>query len=368
MQRIAYLCLSEGWGGLEMNQLRNAIQMAERGHEVLVIANSRSPIAKAALHANIPLYKVDQKPTYYRWLFSLQLSRYLKKEGFRELFFRNNREQSIAASVHFFSFGKIKVHYFMEMALGGKKTQFFRTLRYLFINSWVCPLPYLVSQVEQQTKIAQHKIKLIPSGLSLEKKAPPTKDDARKLLNWPIDQTILLVVGRIDPKKQQAFIWNAFSKRDSKNELLVFIGDPTPDESNEYQTTLRNSIEKHPKNKQVLWIGFQDDMSLFYCAANLVIMAADLETVGMVTLEALHYDCPVVGTGNGGTKEILETYGGGSCFSSLNIKSLNCAINKVLDKDYQVLNRALFEQHFDFNRVCALVETEVLGLEAPIFQ
>jgi hypothetical protein len=48
--------------------------------------------------------------------------------------------------------------------------------------------------------------------------------------------------------------------------------------------------------------------------------------------------------------------------------SLNFAIDKVLEKDYPAFNKALFEQHFDFNRVCALVETEVLGLNAPIFQ
>lgn len=203
MKRIAYLCLSSGWGGLEMNQLRNAQEMQKRGHEVLLIANSDSPIAKAASQANIPLYIVKQKPKHYQWWFACQLARQLKKQGFCHLFFRNNRELSIAASVHFFSRGKIGVHYFMEMALGGNKRQFFRTLRYQLIDTWVCPLPYLVAQVQHQTNINKNKIKFIHSGVSFENQYELTHFTARKQLGWPADQKILLVVGRIDPKNNR---------------------------------------------------------------------------------------------------------------------------------------------------------------------
>ena len=368
MKRIAYLCLSSGWGGLEMNQLRNAIQMQNRGHEVLLIANSESPIAKAASQANIPLYIVAQKPKHYQWGFARQLARHLKAKGFENLFFRNNRELSIAASVRFFAMGKVRVHYFMEMALGGTKTQFFRTLRFQLIDSWVCPLPYLQSQVLQQTKIAQHKVKAIPSGLVFNKETVVTKEAARSALQWPTDSKMLLVVGRIDPKKQQALIWESFQKRPSANEVLIIVGDPTPDEHNGYYHQLAQSIERHPKNNQVQWAGFQKDMALFYRAADLVIMAADHETVGMVTIEALQYGCPVVGANNGGTKELIETYGGGLCFRTLDQDDLNLKIDSSLNGETPSLKSALFEQHFDFKRVCALVETEVLGLKAPIFQ
>ena len=368
MKRIAYLCLSSGWGGLEMNQLRNAIQMQNRGHEVLLIANSESPIAKAASQANIPLYIVSQKPKHYQWGFARQLARHLKALGFEELFFRNNRELSIAASVRFFAMGKVRVHYFMEMALGGTKTQFFRTLRFQLIDSWVCPLPYLQAQVLQQTKIAQHKVKAIPSGLVFNKETVVTKETARSALQWPPDSKMLLVVGRIDPKKQQALIWESFQKRPSANEILIFVGDPTPDEHNGYHHQLAQSVERHPKNNQVWWAGFQKDMALFYRAADLVIMAADHETVGMVTIEALQYGCPVVGANNGGTKELIETYGGGLCFRALDQDDLNLKIDSALNGETPSVKSALFEQHFDFKRVCALVETEVLGLEAPIFQ
>jgi glycosyltransferase involved in cell wall biosynthesis len=368
MKRIAYLCLSSGWGGLEMNQLRNAQEMQNRGHKVLLIANSESPIAKAASQANIPLYIVAQKPKHYQWGFARHLASYLKAQGFEDLIFRNNRELSIAASVRFFAMGKVRAHYFMEMALGGKKTQFFRTLRYQFIDSWVCPLPYLQWQVLQQTKIAERKVKEIPSGLVFNIETHLSKEAARSKLQWPIDSKMLLVVGRIDPKKQQQFIWNSFSHRTAPNERLIFVGEPTPDENNTYHQTLYENIQTHSKRNQVIWVDFQTNMALFYHAADLVMMAADHETVGMVTIEALKFACPVVGANNGGTKELIETYGGGLCFRSLDQDDLNLKIDSALNGETPSVKSALFEQHFDFKRVCALVETEVLGLEAPIFQ
>lgn len=368
MKRIAYLCLSEGWGGLEMNQLRNAQQMQSRGYEVLLIVNFGSPIHQAASQANIPIYIVQQKPKHYQWYFALKLVVLLAKKSYRHLLFRNNREQSIAASIHFFSFRRIKTHYFMEMALGGRRTQLFRTLRYAFLSTWVCPLPYLKAQVLQQTRIAKHKVKEIPSGLIFKSKAVIDKTNARIDLQWPLDKKLIVVVGRIDPKKRQAFVWDCFKQRTNTDEFLIFVGESTPDEASVYYRNLREKVNGHPKNRQVIWAGFHEKMELVYHAADVVISAADKETVGMVTLEALQNNCPVLGVNNGGSKEIIELFGGGLCFELNSAASLSNGIDQIMAGAFPALNKPYFKQHFDFNRVCSQVETEVLGLEAPIFK
>jgi glycosyltransferase involved in cell wall biosynthesis len=257
----------------------------------------------------MPVYKVQQKPKHYQWLFALKLVVFLTKKSYHHLIFRNNREQSIAASISFFSRGKIKTHYFMEMALGGKRTQIFRTLRYAFISTWVCPLPYLHSQVLQQTRIAPSKVKEIPSGLNFNAEVLRSKTEARMQLQWPLDQKLILVVGRIDPKKRQVFVWDCFAQRTNPDEILIFVGESTPDEPSSYYFALQEKIKKHPKSKAVIWAGFQQNMPLIYQAADMVIMAADHETVGMVTIEALQFACPVVGANNGGTKDNFDRTG-----------------------------------------------------------
>lgn len=368
MEHIAYLCLSEGWGGLEMNQLRSARQMQARGHSVLCIANANSPIANEAQAQNIPLYIVAQKAKHYQWRFAWKLCRYLNRENFTQLIFRNSREQSIAASIAFLSLGKIKVHYFMEMALGGKRTQFFRSLRYVFFDSWVCPLPYLKRQVESNTKMKPSKIKAIPSGVEFKNAADIDQKTARQLLGWPMDATIFVVPGRIDPKKRQEFVVESFSKRKQSNEYLIFVGAHTIDESDHYAVSLKKDVESHQKKEHIIWTGFQQNMTLVYRAADLIVMAAENETVGMATLEALQHNRPVVGVNNGGSQEIIHLFGGGLCFEAKDTNSLNKCIDLVLNEDYPALNKVAFQQHFDFSRVCAQIEKDVLGLPAPNFQ
>lgn len=368
MERIAFLCLSDGWGGLEMNQLRSAQQMQARGHRVLLITNANSRMAFEAKAIGMPIYIVRQKAQHYQWRFAWKLCRYLKRENCTQLIFRNNREQSIAASVAFFSSNKIKVHYFMEMALGGRRTQFFRSLRYHFFSTWVCPLPYLKKQVEASTRIERHKIKEIPSGVGFNTHSGLDQRIARQLLGWPLDAKIFVMPGRIDAKKRQLFVWECFSNRPNADEYLIFVGERTLDESDQYAQTLQKAIQNHPKRKQVIWAGFQTEMTPIYMAADLIIMAADFETVGMATLEAMQHNCPVVGAQNGGTEEIIRLFGGGLCFEAKNNSSLNKCIDVVLNEDSPALNKVAFQQHFDFNRVCEQIEKEVLGWPAPIFQ
>lgn len=362
MERLAYLCLSTAWGGLEMNQLRAAIQMQKRGHNVLLIANANSPIAKEAASLHIPLYIIKQKAKHYQWRFAWKLCRYLKRENFTQLIFRNNREQSIAASVAFLSFRKIQVHYFMEMAIGGKRTQFFRSLRYAFFSTWVCPLPYLKEQVLANTQMHIAKIKTIPSGISFEALQILSKTAARQQLSWPLDQKIIAMVGRIDPKKRQRFVWESFSKRSPSNEYLIFVGEHTLDESDHYAFDLKKDIEAHQKNDKIIWAGFQTDMAAIYSAADVVVMASEFETVGMATLEALQYGCPVLGSNNGGSKAIIDQFGGGLCFESTNMNAFNHCIDQIFEKDYPSLKKQEFEQHFAFEHVCGQIEAEVLGL------
>ena len=256
----------------------------------------------------------------------------------------------------------------MEMALGGKRTQFFRTLRYHFFSTWICPLPYLKAQVLANTKINASKIKEIPSGLNFKTDTTLSQKQAREHLGWPSEAKLIVVVGRLDPKKRQRFVWESFMKRTQLNEFLIFVGAHTLDEADHYAVSLKKDVEGHQKNENIIWAGFQENMPLVYRAADLIVMAAENETVGMATLEALQQNCPVVGANNGGSQEIIKLFGGGLCFEAKDNTSLNKCIDLVLNKDYPELKKEAFQQHFNFERVCQLIEYEVLKQKTSIFQ
>lgn len=360
MKQIAYLCLSKGWGGLEMNQIRNAKAMQNRGHKVLILTLNNSATLFEAQQQNLPYYTFEKKPTYYQWFFAWKIARNLSKQNIKHLFFRNSREMSLAASIAFLSFRKIKVHYFMEMALGGRKTQWFRTLRYAFFSTWNCPLPYLVQQVQEKAHAGNSKINLIPSGFHFSTEAISDQKSARFRLKWPEKSKLLVVVGRLDPKKRQDFVWDMFSTRQAEDEYLIFVGASTADEAPVFETALRNKINAHPKGKCVIWAGFQNEMQAVYAAADLIIMPSAFETFGMATLEALGNGCPVVGSNTGGTAELLELYGGGLTFENQSQEDLSVQIDRVLNGAFPTVKIEQLKQHFSFEDVCEQIENKVL--------
>ncbi len=56
--KLAYICGSSSWGGLEMNQIRNAIWMQEKGYNVALLCWENSPIAVEAQKNQIQTYSV----------------------------------------------------------------------------------------------------------------------------------------------------------------------------------------------------------------------------------------------------------------------------------------------------------------------
>jgi hypothetical protein len=86
--RIAYLCGTTGWGGLEMNQLKNAEWMLERGHFVQVYAQLTSPIATSAKQKELPLIEIKKHKNHYDFILAVQLYRKLKEHKIQHLIIR----------------------------------------------------------------------------------------------------------------------------------------------------------------------------------------------------------------------------------------------------------------------------------------
>ena len=61
--RVLFVCLSPGWGGMEMYLHRTGVPLRERGHEVVIAAPPGSPTARAAQEAGLTLAEVPYGPS-----------------------------------------------------------------------------------------------------------------------------------------------------------------------------------------------------------------------------------------------------------------------------------------------------------------
>lgn len=361
-RKIAYLCSSLSWGGLEMNQLRNARWMHERGHSVLILAVKESPIFEQAVQEQLPVVAIRRHRKYYDFGAAVRLSRQLRSEKITHLFLRDTRDLSIGASVKFLN-PKLVLAYFMEMQLGVSKRNLLHTIRFRFLDYWSCPLHWLEQQVHTLTRFSPAKTRVIPSGLELKPfQTQQSVTEARVLLDLPTDVLIIGLIGRFDPHKGQLLLLQAMKQSQHTDFHVCFLGEPTRNEGTAYYEDMLRFIAENNFNARVHIRPFRQDIASFYRAIDLFIMASKAETFGMVTIEAMASGTPTLGSNAGGTPELLGNGTLGLLFEPLNPTSLAEKIDDFLSLPTPIAPETLqtHAHYFDHEKVCRLVEQEIL--------
>ncbi len=361
---FGYLCSSESWGGLEMNHLRNAVWMYERGHSVTVFALENSRFAKEALTLGLHVVFIQRHKKYYDFKNGRKLVALLTENKVTHLLIRATRDMSITAYAKWKLKKALHTSYYMEMQLGVKKTSFSHAKRHNGIDLWSCPLPWLETQVKTMTRF-RNKIVQIPSGMNLSQYGDiPDKQDARHALDLPSQPIIFGLMGRFDPQKGQLLLLEAMELAENKDFHVALLGEPTHNEAEDYYAQMKAIIEKDAFKNRVHVRPYMKNPVPFYAAVDWFVMATKAESIGMVTMESLACGTPVLGSNAGGTPEVLEQDRGGMLFETLNPKSLANKLDLICSGNIERDSRDLREmtQQYDHNTVCASVE-EHLGLK-----
>lgn len=153
----------------------------------------------------------------------------------------------------------------------------------------------------------EKKLTVIPIGIDTEKFYPAeNKTDIRDKLGLPHDQTLFLCIRNL---RQRMGLLNLIEaarlviEQYNRQDFIVLIGG-----TGELQDQLENLITKYNLSTNITLLGFIEENQLVehYQAADAFILPSeDLEGFGIVTLEALACDVPVIGTPVGATPEIL---------------------------------------------------------------
>lgn len=356
---LGYLCSSTSWGGLEMNQLKNAGWMLERGHKVFLLCKKDSPIEKAAKEASIPILTIEKHKKYYDFSAGKKLASIIDSNQISHLIVRDTRDMSVAVIAKRKAKSILHLSYFMEMQLGVKKTNLLHTIRFSYFDLWSCPLNWLQQQVLTMTKMNGSKVHVIPSGLDLKQfEFEITKSEARKELNLPDDHIIIGLIGRFDPHKGQVLLLEAMKFAKDKRFICCFLGEPTKEAGSEYMDLMHKTIEDNQLAERVFIRPFRKDIATFFKAIDAFVMASKAETFGMVTIEAMACGVPVIASNAGGSPEILDFGKYGMLFEPLNPESLARKIDMFCEEPNAFSPHALQQEakKYTHDGVCTEVE------------
>ncbi len=161
-----------------------------------------------------------------------------------------------------------------------------------------------------------HKIRVIPPGVDVQTFHPIDKSAARRIIDVPEHNKMLLFVGRMERLKGLDTLMRAMEilKRDSPRDLehlcLSVIGGVQGFEAEDDAEFRRLKALRKELGLEdlVTFLGArgQETLQYYYAAAEAVIMPSHYESFGLVALEAMACGTPVIASEVGGLAYLIQ--------------------------------------------------------------
>ncbi len=171
-------------------------------------------------------------------------------------------------------------------------------------------------------------ITTVPTGINAEPYRTAEGQPIREQYGWGSDDIVLISVGRLAKEKSFDVLIDAAATvmRDRPHVKLVLIGGGSEQKELEKQAQSLGIADR------VLFTGIvpYEDVARYLKAANIFCFASTSETQGLVTMEAMAADLPVVAVDATGTSDIVED-GKDGLLTAYNAGDLAAGIERVVD-------------------------------------
>ncbi len=161
--------------------------------------------------------------------------------------------------------------------------------------------------VQQLYDVPPQNVKVIPNGIDLEQYRP--KPDPEVLGQYDIDPDLpfVLFVGRITRQKGILHLVRAIKHMDEGLQIVLCAGAPDTDEIEREMTELVEEA-RTAGSHEIVWIPEmlpKDDIITIYSHASLFVCPSVYEPFGIINLEAMACETPVVASEVGGIPEVV---------------------------------------------------------------
>ncbi|HBM91449.1 MAG TPA: glycosyltransferase family 1 protein [Rhodospirillaceae bacterium] len=259
------------------------------------------------------------------------LYRLLKKTGPYDILHAHSSKAGALARLVGVFFPAMRViytpHAFVTMASGASR--FYGLIEKVL--SFFTDFIIVVSEGERKHAscdlgISEHRIKVIPNGVSLPFLA--TRGEARSRMGYSEKEKVVGFVGRLSSQKNPTRLVEAFALAavEHKNLRLAVVG------SGSLLEQLKKKAEIYGVSERIkIWEG--QDARLFMSGFDVLFCSSDYEGLPLVFIEALQASIPIVSTPVGGTPECVLQGKTGFVAKDFETGSLAFALKSYLQLD-----------------------------------
>ncbi len=166
--KIAFLITSTGWGGLEMNTLKLASLLKEKGFEITLFTREESTIYHKGRDVFSDVVLVEKNRKYFDFKSASKIGKELNFRSIHRLLVVDNKDLDVAAWCKKRYYKELKIVYQQHMQIGISKKDWLHTFRFKSIDVWVSPLPFLRKEIALRTKFPLSRVKILPIGVNTQ--------------------------------------------------------------------------------------------------------------------------------------------------------------------------------------------------------
>ncbi len=330
---LAIICFSSSFGGLELTAIQLAVEFKKRSAECTLIVPAATPMASQAEKHDLHVEFLKPKMKYGDFLTSVRLARLLKSRGIDIAIVMQSRDINVVVASKLFH-PWTKLVFYQQMQSQVNKRDVLHTWMYSKLSLWISLTKRMKQEVLENTKVPETLIRVVPLGRDTRVFDPRLYNQrrARKLYDLSVSRPIVGVLGRLDPQKgQEEFLRSLPTVLKRQPDVCyVIAGDETQGEEG-YRAHLVELARELRVTEYVRFLPFTENVAEFLAAIDVFVLPSYSETFGLVLIEAMAMEKPVVATSAGGVPEIVENGWDGILVPPRDEKALATAISLLLE-------------------------------------
>jgi glycosyltransferase involved in cell wall biosynthesis len=307
---VLHMCLSPGWGGLEMYPVRTVPRLIERGLRVVTAGRPGTKTGDALAALGTP--HLDLTTSFLRLLGVPRLARFVRDHGVGLIHCHKSSDLRTAAPAARMT----GAHLVFTEHMGARRPK--RDPWHRWIYRHVDRVFSINDEVRRRNlgalPLPAERIHTLHYGVDLREYTPRLDEgerlDLRRSLGVPDGAPLILLAGRLAlPKGQVEFVEAAALTRDELPEArFIVAGGLAVAEGADpgFPEELQRLVAERGLAGRVLFTGFRRDLARILECATVACVPSWDEAFGMVVIEAMSLGVPVVGTRAGGIPELVD--------------------------------------------------------------